>query len=138
MDTDVVLYDGSCGLCSHAVRLIAGHDRAARFRFAALDSAVGREVLAAAGAGLARRSLPDSIVVVPAGRPALVESDAAIYVAAHLDGPLRHTAWLRVVPRPVRDLAYRALARVRYRVFGRRDACALPAPWLRERLLDAG
>jgi predicted DCC family thiol-disulfide oxidoreductase YuxK len=131
---DVVLYDGTCGLCSRAVRFIAGHDRAGRFRFAALGSDIGDEILHGARVP---PLLPDSVILVEADGAVLVESDAALEILAHLDGPARHLARLRVVPRALRDGAYRTIARTRYRIFGRHDVCELPAPWLRERFLDA-
>ena len=43
---------------------------------------------------------------------------------------------LRLVPRGWRDAAYRALARNRYRWFGRHDTCHLPAPEQAARFLD--
>ena len=131
---DVVLYDGSCGLCSRSVRFIAAHDPAGRFRFAALDSAIAGEVLHGARVP---SQLPDSVVLVEADGSVLVESDAALTILGRLDGRARHLARLRIVPRPLRDAVYRLIARTRYRIFGRHDACELPAPWLRERFLDA-
>jgi predicted DCC family thiol-disulfide oxidoreductase YuxK len=131
---DVVLYDGSCGLCSRAVRFIAGHDPAGRYRYAALGSDVAADVLRGARVP---PQLPDSVVLVEADGRVRVESDAALAILAGLRGPARHLARLRIVPRPLRDAVYRLIARTRYRIFGRHDVCELPAPWLRERFLDA-
>jgi predicted DCC family thiol-disulfide oxidoreductase YuxK len=130
---DVILYDGTCGLCSRAVRFIAGHDPAGRYRYAALGSEVAGDVLR--GARLPPQ-LPDSVVLVEADGTVRVESDAALAILRELRGPSRHLARLRILPRPLRDAAYRLVARTRYRIFGRRDVCELPAPWLRERFLD--
>ena len=129
-----MLYDGLCGLCSRAVRFIARHDGRARFRFAALQSDVAQALLV--GAGDLPRLLPDSVILVEAGGAVRVESDAALRIVAGLDGPVRHLARLRVVPRPLRDAVYRLVARTRYRIFGRYEVCEIPAPWLRERFLD--
>jgi predicted DCC family thiol-disulfide oxidoreductase YuxK len=131
---DVVLYDGSCGLCSRSVRFIADHDPAGRFRFAALGSDVATEILHGARVPA---QLPDSVVLVESDGTVRVQSDAALRILGQLRGPARHLARLRIVPRPLRDVVYRLIARTRYRVFGRRDACELPAPWFRERFLDA-
>jgi predicted DCC family thiol-disulfide oxidoreductase YuxK len=43
---------------------------------------------------------------------------------------------LMVIPRPVRDWAYGLVARNRYRLFGRRDACLIPTPELKAKFLD--
>lgn len=42
---------------------------------------------------------------------------------------------LRLIPRPLRDAAYRLIARNRYRWFGKAEACALLTPEQRQRLL---
>ena len=131
---DVVLYDGHCGLCSRSVRFIARHDARGRFRFAALQSDVARTLLD--GTPDLPAQLPDSVILVAADGAVLVESEAALRIAAALDGPVRHLARLQVVPRPIRDAVYRLVARTRYRIFGRHDECEIPAPWLRERFLD--
>jgi predicted DCC family thiol-disulfide oxidoreductase YuxK len=131
---DIVLYDGLCGLCSRSVRFIARHDRRGRFRFAPLDSDPARALLHDATG--VPPLLPDSVILVEAGGAVFVESDAALRIIARLDGPVRHLARLRIVPRPVRDAVYRLVARTRYRIFGRLEVCEIPAPWMRERFLD--
>ena len=45
-DHPVVLFDGVCNLCQASVRFILAHDRDAVFRFAALDSDIGRNLAA--------------------------------------------------------------------------------------------
>ena len=41
-----------------------------------------------------------------------------------------------LVPGPIADLAYRIVARNRYRIFGRHDHCMVPPTNWRERFLD--
>ena len=40
-----------------------------------------------------------------------------------------------IVPRPVRDVVYKWIARNRYRWFGKRDTCRIPTPELKARFL---
>jgi predicted DCC family thiol-disulfide oxidoreductase YuxK len=57
-------------------------------------------------------------------------------VAQYLGGPWQALgAVARVVPAPVRDGLYDRFAAIRYRVFGRVDSCALPAPEVRARFI---
>ena len=42
---------------------------------------------------------------------------------------------LTVIPKPLRNVAYRAVAKVRYRVWGRKESCRMPSPDERERFL---
>ena len=129
----VVLFDGVCPLCQAAVRWIARHDTEGRFRFAPLDSAVGRALLAQAGAR-STRAEPETVVLVE-DRRAWERSDAILRVAADLGAPWRWLVPLRLVPRALRDAVYGLVARRRHRWFGRLDACPLPPPEIRDRFL---
>ena len=132
----VLLYDGLCGFCDHAVQFVLARDRHARLRFAPLQGEFARGVLAR-HPELAR---VDSLILVERDAAtgeerAFVRTDGALRVAHHLGGAWLLTALLRWVPRALRDLAYDGFARVRYRVFGRHDSCRLPAPAQRARFL---
>ena len=60
----------------------------------------------------------------------------ALAIARHLGGTWAVLAAVgRIVPAVLRDALYNAVARTRYRVFGRYDACPLPAPEDRARFL---
>lgn len=119
----ILLYDGVCGLCDRTVQFFVARDRAGRLRYAPLQGETAAEL---------RREHPeipeglDTIVLVEGGR-AWLRSHAVFRSLAYLPG-WRWVAWLRLLPRPLTDLAYRLVARVRYRIWGRFDACRLPAP----------
>jgi predicted DCC family thiol-disulfide oxidoreductase YuxK len=67
----------------------------------------------------------------------LSRSEAALYVLNQLGGFWGFsTRWFRWLPRPVRELAYRVVARHRYRIFGKFDSCPLPWPDVRQRFVD--
>lgn len=128
----IVLFDGVCNLCEGLVRWLIPRDPHARLRFAALQSPVGRALLARHGRD------PDALdsVVLIDGEGAHVRSEAALRIAAVLGGPWRWlAAALRVVPRPLRDAGYDWIARHRYRWFGQRAECLAPTPELRARFL---
>ena len=42
---------------------------------------------------------------------------------------------IRLTPRPLADLVYRFVARIRYRVWGKHDECRIPSPDERARFL---
>jgi predicted DCC family thiol-disulfide oxidoreductase YuxK len=128
-----VLFDGPCNLCNSSVLFIIDRDPNARFRFASLQSPAGRAAMTKSGLD---DGSPESVVLID-GRGAWRESDAALRIAAGLAGPWRLLGALRVVPRPLRDAAYRFVARRRYRWFGR-DECRLPTPELAARMVPQG
>jgi len=128
----VILFDGVCNLCNGAVRFVIERDRAARFQFAALQSAAAAPLLGDAASG---QSLPDSIVLVENGR-VFTRSTAALRIARGLSFPWSAAYWFIAVPRPFRDWVYDLVARNRYNWFGRRDICMVPTPALRARFLE--
>lgn len=141
----IVFIDGACNLCNHAVQFVIDHESAPTLSFVSLQSPVARDLL---GRVFAEREIdaivrgatgsgdPDSVVVID-GDTGLTHSDAALYVAGHLQMPYRWLSALRVVPRGVRDTVYRWIARNRYRFFGKSEVCRIPTPALRARFLDA-
>jgi predicted DCC family thiol-disulfide oxidoreductase YuxK len=133
----LILYDGVCGLCNRWVQFVLGHDRAGKFRFAALQSHFAKDVSRdTADVGTLR-----TIYVVlrnQAGEQKLLsKSDAALCILDELGGLWRFAATiLRMFPRTLRDCGYDLIARHRYRFFGRYDTCPLPDPKVRGRFLD--
>jgi predicted DCC family thiol-disulfide oxidoreductase YuxK len=133
----LVLYDGVCGLCDRLVQFLLRIDRHDRLRFAALQGAIGRDILTRA----ARDADTLSTVVVVANYQSAEErilerSDAGLFAIASTGGAYRAAAALRIVPRFIRDAVYDLVARHRYRIFGRFDSCPVPSPKARAKFLD--
>lgn len=133
----VMLYDGVCGLCNRTVQIILDRDRRGTMRFAALQSDYGKAVKAR------HPSLEniDSVVLLERsaqGREeqVYVRSSAALRVASYLGGAWRLLLIFRIVPSPVRDFFYDLIARYRYKIFGKHDACMMPSADVRSRFLD--
>ena len=126
----IVLFDGVCNLCNGAVRFIAANDPTGHFAFLSLQSPRAATLLGPGGAP------PAASIVVLDGGKRYEESDAVLHIAVNLRAPWPLAFGLILVPRSVRDAAYRWVARNRYRWFGRRDVCALPPAAWRERFLD--
>lgn len=133
----LVLYDGVCGLCDHFVQFLLRIDGQDRLRFAALQGPIGAKILQESGR--AATALSTVIVVADHGTAAqrlIDRSDAALFAIASTGGVYRVAGALRVVPRFVRDAVYDLIARWRYRLFGRFDACPVPTPATRAKFLD--
>lgn len=138
----LLLYDGTCGLCHGLVQFLIRRDRRDALRFAALQSEFARGLVARAGGDPDRLETlyaiddADAVYADPEGAPlrARVRSRAALTAIAAVGGPWRVFGALRVIPRPLLDLGYRLVARIRYRVFGK-VACELPSPEERQKFL---
>ena len=127
----VIVFDGVCNLCSRWVRFLLPRDRKGVFRFAAMQTEAGQRLLRQHGLDPLD---PVSFLFLDGGR-AFTDSTAILRVLIRLGWPWRAAAIGYVVPRPIRDALYRWVARNRYRWFGRREACFVPAPEARGRFL---
>ncbi len=127
----IVLFDGTCAFCESAVRFIARRDPAGYFRFGASQTPEAARRLAAFGL---TRETARSLILIEGGR-CYLRSTASLRIAARLARPWRWLAVCLVVPAPVRDAVYRAVAAVRHRLAGRSNACEIPPPEIRDRLI---
>lgn len=133
----VLLYDGVCGFCNGAVRTILRFDRRGTLRFAALDSDFARAII---DRHPSLREVDTVVFVDNPGEPeeiVSVRSAAALRVARYLGGPWQVLLVFGVLPKCLRDWLYDRFAAIRYRVFGKYDACPLPAADVRARFLDS-
>jgi predicted DCC family thiol-disulfide oxidoreductase YuxK len=128
----VILYDGDCLLCSRWVKWVVRHDPAGIFRFAAIGSPYGSAVAVRLGID---PDNPATNAVIIDGKAHLY-SDAAIAIAGRLPG-YRWVGMLKFVPKPLRDAFYKLIARNRIAWFGRPQACDLPGPEVRARIIES-
>ena len=127
----ILLFDGVCNVCDAIVRFILRHDRKRRFRFASMQSEPGQRLLRDHGFSTERF---DTVVLLWQGK-AEVASSAAFQVARLLGPPWSLASAFSWLPTSLTDALYRAFARSRYRLFGRRDQCRIPTPEERQRFL---
>jgi predicted DCC family thiol-disulfide oxidoreductase YuxK len=132
----ILLFDGVCAFCDGAVQWLMERDPRGRLSYAPLQGPTAAELRAR------HPEIPDDIdtmvLVETCGDVETVRlrSDAIFATCELLDPPPAWLPWVRWLPRPLADVAYRIFARLRYRVFGRYDACRVPTPEERERFLD--
>ena len=127
----VVLFDGTCAFCERSVIFIAKRDPAGYFRFGASQSPEGAALLGRHGVS---RASARSMILIEDGQVYL-RSTASLRIAARLIFPWSLFRGLLAVPRPIRDAVYRAIAAVRHRIAGRSNACEIPPPEIRARLI---
>ncbi|MBX5235292.1 DUF393 domain-containing protein [Rhizobium sp. NLR4a] len=128
----VIVFDGVCNFCNGWVLFVSRRDDAHKFCFVAAQSNMGRSFLSSAG------YVSDSIetMLLVSNTRIYAKSDAVIGILSGLGGLWRLTSLLRVVPTPLRDSFYDLIARNRYRIAGRREACAVPTDDIKERFLS--
>lgn len=126
----IAVMDGDCALCSWGARRIARLDRDFAFRICPVQSPTGKALVHHYGL---EPNDPETWLFLDGGQ-AWSGMEAIIRIGERLGGPGRLATVMRILPRSLREWAYRRIAHNRYR-FGRSDMCALPDPELRRRLM---
>lgn len=126
-----ILFDGVCNFCNASINFIIDRDSKGIFKFAALQSEVGQELLNKFGL---KTSNFDSIVAID-GDNVYQKSDAALEIARKMDGIWKIFYVFKIIPNFLRNPIYDLVAKNRYRIFGRTDACRIPTPALKARFL---
>ena len=127
----ILLFDGHCNLCNAWVQYVFKRDSSSTIRFASLQSGAGRRLLEEHKID---ENYIESLVFFEEGIFS-VSSNAALRTLSYLDGWQKHLIFLSVVPRSLRDLVFRFIAKNRYKWFGRREQCMVPTPELSKRFL---
>ena len=127
----ILLFDGHCNLCNAWVQYVVKRDSVGTIRFASLQSPAGRSLLEEHKID---ENYIESLVFFEEERFS-VSSNAALRTLSYLDSWQKHLIILSVVPRSLRDLVYRFIAKNRYKWFGRREQCMVPTAELSKRFL---
>ena len=121
---NIVVFDAECLACSRWVQFLLRADRQRRYHFASIQSPRGQALLAQAG--LPPVGLDTMMLVEEDSGRITLHTDAIIRVLMMLGGLYRLAVLGKLIPRFLRDPAYRWVARNRYRILGKRDTCYLP------------
>ena len=128
----IVLFDGVCNLCNGAVQFIIKRDEQDVFRFAALESEIGKQLVAERNID---DSNIDSIILIDPGVAFYIKSDAALEIGKKLKGYKGISAILQWIPSSLRDIVYDFIARNRYKWYGKKQECMIPSPELKSKFL---
>ncbi len=127
----ILFFDGVCGLCNSVVGWVLRNDRLGIVLFSPLQGETAQERLADGDRGRL-----DTVVFIEGDRITR-RSTAIVRLLSHLGGVWAVLAWLLwLIPWPLRDVGYRAVSKLRYRLFGKKETCRLPTPDERARFLD--
>jgi predicted DCC family thiol-disulfide oxidoreductase YuxK len=133
----IVLYDGVCGLCNRAVQFLLKRDRHDRLRFASLQSDFAGTLLNRHGVD--HHDLDTVYVVLNSGEAneaLLAKSDAFLLFTKEIGGVWSIAGLAKIIPRPIRNWLYDFVARHRYEVFGKYEACMLPDPRHKHKFIE--
>ena len=132
MYPSIILFDGVCNLCSGSVQFIIARDANKVFRFASLQSEIGKQLLI-------QHQLPTTdfnTIVFIENNKVYTKSSAALRIARKLDGFWYLLYAFILVPSFIRNAVYDYIGRNRYRFWGKKEECWLPTAEMKSRFLE--
>ncbi len=132
-ENKIILFDGVCNLCNNAVQFVIAHDNKDIFRFAPLQSDVGKKLTQERGIDI---SVTDSIILIEPGVAYYTKSAAALKIALSFGGVWKLVGVLQWIPEKISNVVYDYVAKNRYTWYGKKDDCMIPSPELQNKFLD--
>lgn len=135
---NIIFYDGVCGLCNNFVKFVLQNTTDSPFVFASLQSEFAQTELKSFG--IDSTDLNSVTVVANFEKEntvALQKSDAVIFILKRMNAPYPVLGKLtNIVPKVIRDFGYGLVAKVRYKIFGKKEVCALPSKEEAEKFIE--
>lgn len=128
----IILFDGVCNLCNSSVQYVIKRDKSHTYRFAALQSEIGKKLVDERGIDT---SQIDSIILIEPGVAYYTKSTAALKIAQSFGGVWQLTSVFEWIPEKIRDWVYDYIAKNRYKWYGKKEVCMVPSPENNERFL---
>ena len=129
----IVLFDGICNFCNASVRFIMQRDKKDIFRFASLQSDLGKKLTTERGIDTSK---VDSIILIDPGAAYYIKSTAALEISKDMTGLYPLLSLFIYLPEGFRDWVYDIVAKNRYKWFGTSETCPMPTPTEQAKFLD--
>jgi predicted DCC family thiol-disulfide oxidoreductase YuxK len=127
----LVIFDGACNLCNDSIQFIIKHDRNKKFLFTAFQSGFGQDMIRQLGLP---STIQSTVVYVKGGVPCF-KSKAVLEILRDLGCGWNLLYVLILIPPFIRNFLYNIIAKNRYRLFGKRESCMVPAAEIMDRFL---
>jgi len=126
----IVIFDGVCNFCNSSVNFIIKRDPTGIFAFTPMQSGLAKELMR-------KHNINTSIdtFMLIKNDQCYVFSTAALEITKGLTGFWYLFNGFRIVPVVIRDFIYKAFARNRYVLFGKREICIVPNDEVRSRFV---
>ena len=117
----IIFYDGVCNLCNGLVQFILKRDKQRRFRFVAIQSQIGADILKRF------RISTEAVrtIIVIDGNSIYFKSRAIFKILNDIGGFWRFLLIFRFLPKQFSDYIYDIIAKNRYKIFGKNKECMI-------------
>jgi predicted DCC family thiol-disulfide oxidoreductase YuxK len=129
-DYNIVLFDGVCNFCESSVKFIIEHDTLKHFYFMTQSSKEAQDFIQ-------QHKLEElDTIILFSKNKIYTHSDAALEITKALNGWYRHLYLFRFIPKFIRDIIYKVIAKYRYSFFGKKENCMIPNDEILSRFLN--
>ena len=132
-DKHIILFDGVCNLCNRSVQYVIKLDKLNKYLFAPLESHTGKYIIEIYDIDTSKK---DSIILHHKNQKVFYKSTAALKIAAQLGFPNNLFSLFLIIPAFIRNWVYDYIAKNRYKWYGKREACMIPTPELKNKFLN--
>jgi len=126
----LVIFDGVCNYCNSMVNFAIRNDKKSILKFTPFQGKTIDTLRQQFEIG----QDASSVLLIDRGK-LYSGSTAAIRIARYLNWPARALYAFIIIPAFIRNPVYAWIARNRYKWFGKKEACMVPSPEVRQRFL---
>lgn len=128
----IIYYDGICVLCDSFVMWIIKRDHQQKYVFCSIQSTIGQQKLKQYATQL---HFSKDTILLQTENQLFDESTAVIHILTGLGGIYKLATLIKIIPKSLRDFAYRLVAKNRYCMFGKMNTCTIPNPSIKHRFI---
>ena len=128
----IILFDGVCNLCNSSINYVIDHDKKDVFRFASLQSELGKTIQDYLGI---KNTNLDTIILYIPNEAYYIKSTAALKIMITFSGIWKLMQLFTIIPAPIRDFVYNYIAKNRYKWYGKQESCRIPTIELKSKFL---
>lgn len=132
-DKKIILFDGECNLCDWSVHILLKNDPNDIFRFASLQSDIGKEIQDQYSIDSSKM---DSVILIDDYVHYKSKTSAIFSITRSMGGLWRLFIIFWIVPKPIRDTVYTYITKRRYQWFGKKNTCMVMSDDIRHKFLD--
>ncbi|WP_395043277.1 thiol-disulfide oxidoreductase DCC family protein [Flavobacterium sp.] len=130
-DKKIILFDGVCNLCDSSVQFIIKHDSQDVFRFVALQSDLGQQIINHIGI---KNNTIDSILLYEPGIAYYYKGEAILRIISSLKSWHKYFKYIKFTG-IFSSFIYDYIAKNRYKWYGKKESCMIPTPELKAKFL---
>lgn len=131
-DKKIILFDGVCNYCNDKINYIIKHDSQDIFRFVAIQSEKGQEIIKYLGIN----NSIDSIILYEPGFAYYIKSEAVFKIIKHLSSSVRMLLIFNFIPTGIKNIFYDIIAKNRYNWYGKKESCMMPTEEIKRKFIE--